>query len=94
MLGEILATLKSHQGNKIEEDNVGVNVGVNVGITDSERRLLALIAVNSRTTAAKAAEALSLTRRQTERLFASLRDKGIISRQGSNKSGIWIINNK
>ena len=94
MLGEILATLKSHQGNKIEEDNVGVNVGVNFGITDSERRLLALIAVNSRTTAAKAAEALSLTRRQTERLFASLRDKGIISRQGSNKSGIWIINNK
>lgn len=94
MLSEILATLKTHQGNKIEGDDVGINVGINVGITDAERRLLALIAGNSRTTAAQAAEALSLTKRQTERLFASLRDKGIISRQGSNKSGNWIINNK
>ena len=94
MLGEILATLKTHQGNKIEGDDVGINVGINVGITDAERRLLALIAGNSRTTAAQAAEALSITKRQTERLFAALRDKGIISRQGSNKSGNWIINNK
>lgn len=94
MLGEILATLKTHQGNKIKGDDVGINVGINVGITDAERRLLALIAGNSRTTAAQAAEALSLTKRQTERLFASLRNKGIISRQGSNKSGNWIINNK
>ena len=88
MLGEILATLKTHQGNRIE----GENVGINVGITDAEQRLLALIAGNSRTTAAQAADALNLTKRQAERLFASLRDKGIINRQGSNKSGNWIIN--
>lgn len=92
MLGEMLATLKTHQGNRIEGENVGINVGVNVGITDAEQRLLALIAGNSRTTATQAADALSLTKRQAERLFASLRDKGIISRQGSNKSGNWIIN--
>ena len=90
MLGEILATLKTHQGDKID----GENVGINVGITEAERRLLAFIAGNPRTTAAQSAEALSLSKRQTERLFASLRDKGIISRQGSNKSGNWIINNK
>ena len=90
MLGEILATLKTHQGNKIDSENVGINVG----ITEAERRLLAFIAGNPRTTAAQAAEALSLSKRQAERLFASLRDKGIISRQGSNKLGNWIINNK
>ena len=90
MLGEILATLKTHQGNKIDSENVGINVG----ITEAERRLLAFIAGNPRTTAAQAAEALSLSKRQAERLFASLRDKGIISRQGSNKAGNWIINNK
>lgn len=90
MLGAILATLKTHQGNRIE----GENVGINVGITDAERGLLALIAGNSRTTAEQAADALRLSKRQAERLFASLRDKGIISRQGSNKSGNWIINNK
>ena len=90
MLGEILATLKTHQGDKIDSENVGINVG----ITEAERRLLAFIAGNPRTTAAQAAEALSLSKRQAEKLFASLRDKGIISRQGSNKSGNWIINNK
>ena len=90
MLGEILATLKTHQGDKIDSENVGINVG----ITEAERQLLAFIAGNPRTTAAQAAEALSLSKRQAERLFASLRDKGIISRQGSNKSGNWIINNK
>ena len=90
MLGEILATLKTHQSDKID----GENVGINVGITEAEQRLLAFIAGNPRTTAAQAGEALSLSKRQTERLFASLRDKGIISRQGSNKSGNWIINNK
>lgn len=92
MLGEILATLKSHQGDKLSEENVGINVGVNVGITDAERRLLALVAANARTTAVQAAEALALSKRQAERLFASLRNKGIISRQGGNKAGNWIIN--
>lgn len=92
MLGEILATLKTHQGNEISSDNVGVNVGVNVGINDTERRLLALIAGNGKITASQAADMLNLSKRQAERLFASLREKGVISRQGGNKSGIWIIN--
>lgn len=92
MLGEILATLKTHQGNEISSDNVGDNVGVNVGINDTERRLLALIAGNGKITASQAADMLNLSKRQAERLFASLREKGVISRQGGNKSGIWIIN--
>ena len=92
MLGEILATLKTHQGNEISSDNVGINVGVNVGINDTERRLLALIAGNGKITASNAADALNISKRQAERLFASLREKDVISRQGGNKSGIWIIN--
>lgn len=92
MLGEILATLKTHQGNEISSDNVGDNVGVNVGINDTERRLLALIAGNGKITASQAADMLNLSKRQAERLFASLREKDVISRQGGNKSGIWIIN--
>lgn len=96
MLGEILATLKTHQGDEISSENVGINVGINVGendgITDAERRLLALIAGNGKITASNAADALNLSKRQAERLFASLREKGVISRQGGNKSGIWIIN--
>lgn len=100
MLGEILATLKTHQGDEIGGDNVGINaginaginVGMNVGITDTERRLLALIVGNGKITASQAADILNISKRQAERLFASLREKGVISRQGGNKSGIWIIN--
>lgn len=92
MLGEILATLKTHQGDEIDGDNVGINVGINVDITDTERRLLALIAGNGKITASQAADMLNLSKRQAERLFASLREKGIVSRQGGNKSGIWNIN--
>ena len=96
MLGEILATLKTHQGDEISSENVGINVGIDVGIdvgiSDTERRLLALIAGNGKITASNAADALNISKRQAERLFASLREKDVISRQGGNKSGIWIIN--
>lgn len=92
MLGEILATLKTHQGDEISSDNVGINVGIDVGISDTERRLLALIAGNGKITASNVADALNISKRQAERLFASLREKDVISRQGGNKSGIWIIN--
>lgn len=95
MLGEILTTLKLHQGNEIG-DNVGINVGTNVGTNDglseNEQQIINLIAVNNRLTIKDAAQALSLSQRQVERLFASLKAKGILSRQGSTKSGNWIIN--
>lgn len=95
MLGEILTTLKLHQGNEIG-DNVGINVGTNVGTNDglseNEQQIINLIAVNNRLTIKDAAQALSLSQRQVERLFASLKAKGILSRQGSTKSGNWVIN--
>ena len=88
MLGEILATLKNHQGEEIGEDNVGINTE----ISETERQLLTLIAEDGKITAALAAESLGISKRQAERLFASLRNKGVISRQGGSKSGIWTIN--
>lgn len=99
MLEEILTTLKSHQGNEIG-GNVGINVGTNDGTNDgtngglseNERQIINLITVNNRLTIKDAAQALSLSQRQVERLFASLKSKGILSRQGSTKSGNWIIN--
>lgn len=83
----------SIQPNKVE--NVGINpinVGINVGINNNEYKLLELIVNNSSTTAVEAASALHLSVRQVERLFAALKAKGILSRQGSNKSGKWIVN--
>lgn len=95
MLGEILSTLKSHQGDEVDGDvgrNVGDSVGRNVGLNDNEQQIINLIARNNRLTIKEATMVLSLSQRQVERLFASLKTKGILSRQGSTKNGVWIIN--
>jgi predicted HTH transcriptional regulator len=74
--------------------DVGINpanVVINVGINANESKLLELLINNNSTTAVEAASILHLSVRQVERLFAALKAKGILSREGSNKSGRWII---
>lgn len=75
--------------------NVGVNVGINVGVNDdlneNERKILNLITENKQLTIRKVSEILSLSQRQVERLFASLKVKGKIMQRGSAKSGECII---
>lgn len=91
MLGEILTTLKTHQGNEIDV-NVGRNVGRNYDLTESEQQVLELIIENNRLTIKQVALLLSISQRQAERLFAFLKSKGVLSRQGSTKNGFWIVN--
>lgn len=95
MLGEILTTLKTHQGNEIDVNvgkNVGRNVGRNYDLTESEQQVLEIIIENNRLTIKQVALLLSISQRQVERLFASLKSKGVLSRQGSTKNGFWIVN--
>lgn len=91
MLGEILTTLKTHQGNEIDV-NVGRNVGRNYDLNESEHQVLELIIENNRLTIKEVSLLLSFSQRQVERLFASLKSKGVLSRQGSTKNGFWIVN--
>ena len=77
--------------------DVGINpanVGINVGINTKESKLLELLINNNSITAVEAASILHLSVRQVERLFAALKAKGILSREGSNKRGKWIVNQK
>jgi Fic family protein len=90
MLGEILRTLKSHQGEALDDGtNVGINVGTNVG--ENERKILSIIAHTPQATAREMAEVLGVTLRQCERILASLKQKGLIARVGANKGGHWKI---
>lgn len=87
-------TIQQYQVSMADEGmDVGVNVGVNVGINvgSSEQQALDLLRADSRLTAKALAEALHLSLRQGERLLASLKEKGLIRRQGSNKSGHWEV---
>ena len=82
MLGEILRTLKSHQGEALDvRDNVGEN----------ERKILSIIAHTPQASAREMAEVLGITPRQCERILASLKQKELIARVGAAKGGHWKI---
>lgn len=98
MLQEIYNTLKNRQGEPEEKTkktdahdgtDVGINVGTDVGI--NEQKILKLIKQKKQITAKEVAEVLGISLRQSERLFATLKQKGIIHREGSNKFGYWEI---
>lgn len=70
--------------------DVGINVGLNVGT--NEQHILELIRTNNRITAKEIAISLSISLRQSERIIAALKEKGLIKRVGSKKTGYWMIN--
>lgn len=77
-------TIRNYQAS-IEDE--GLEPRVDVGI--NEQRVLELIRINNRITAKEIAESLSVSLRQGERIMAALKEKGLIKRVGSNKSGHW-----
>lgn len=89
-LREILNTLQHHRN---PYEDVGINGGINVGInlTPAQQRLVELIRRQPRLSVREMAERLELSQRQEERVVASLREKNVIRRIGSNKSGYWEV---
>ena len=63
------------------------------GLSDIQNRALALIKGNSSITSSELGEALSVTFRQAKRIIKHLKDNEYIEREGSDKTGIWIIKN-
>ncbi len=87
MLREILNALERLP--KTSLDDVGVNVGVNVG--EAEQKALRVLSKNGNATAKRLAEILAVTPRHAERILKSLREKNLIRRVGSDKSGHWEV---
>ena len=105
MLNEIYKTLKDHQGEELPTNDVGtidrqfglkfgeefgIKYGIKFGIND--KQLLLLLNSNPSLTASEAAERIGMSQRGVEKLMKRLKDIGIVSRQGSRKNGLWIIN--
>ena len=68
----------------------GIKYGIKFGI--NEKQLLLLLHTNPSLTAQEIATRTGLTLRGVEKQMKRLKDAGVISRQGSRKSGLWIIN--
>lgn len=75
----------------IEDEGTSLCPDVGINVDTNERLALELIRANNRITAKEVSASLSVSLRQGERIMAALREKGLIRRVGSNKSGHWEI---
>lgn len=76
-------------------DKVGDKVGEEkevVYLSTNQYRILELLAMNSRLSAAELSENLGISKRKIETNLAVLKSKGFLERIGSPKSGYWKIN--
>lgn len=89
--GDVFKTKISLKG--INRGDVGVTVGVNVGVKLSEinREVLECIKENGEFNAEKIAEKIKRGKRTVERAIKSLKELGIIERNGSDKTGSWKV---
>ena len=100
MLAEIFKTLKARQGEPLPQtedefgtkfgEEFGIKFGIKFGI--NEKRLLLMLHDNPSLTATDMADRLGISQRAVEKQMKKLKDMGVISRQGSRKNGLWVIN--
>lgn len=78
------------------QSDVGMNDGINVGLANeavrNEERLLDLIRKNPTMTMVHMADELQISKRQVERLVASLKERGKLARIGARRNGRWKAN--
>lgn len=76
----------------LKDQNVLINDPLNVLINNSlEEKVLSAIKENSHITQAQLSAKLNRSDRQIRRVLKELREKGVIERIGSRKSGEWIV---
>lgn len=80
------------QQNVLKDHNVLINDPLNVLLDVSlEETVLSAMRENSHITQAQLAQKLNRSDRQIRRVIKELREKGIIERIGSRKSGQWVV---
>jgi predicted HTH transcriptional regulator len=107
MLEEILKTLMSKQGDELPPlsdgettidrefgikfgEEFGIKFGTKFGIND--KQLLIMLYANPTLSASEIAEKTGMSQRGVEKQLKRLKELGVISRQGSRKTGQWTIN--
>jgi len=70
------------------------NVTNNVTNKSPEETIIAMIEADSMVTQLKMAEALGVTTRTVKRILAKMQENGMVSREGTSRSGKWVINRK
>ena len=71
--------------------NVHLNVQIKEQLTEQEQKVYNLIRYNERITKNEIAKRINKSEKTVQRVIASLIDKKLITRVGSNKDGYWKI---
>ena len=71
--------------------NGEINFGINFGINETQKKIIALLVENPRTTISAIAETLSMTKRNIENHISQLKKSGVVEREGARKNGRWIV---
>lgn len=87
MLNEILQTLKDHQGKELSE----VADKVTDKVTDKKDLILSMLSKDGTLTIPQLSDKLHMSESGVKKIMASLKSANLIKREGSNKSGIWVV---
>jgi len=87
----ILRTKKDLFDNVPLNQNVPINVPINVPLTEREKHILDLIKNNANITAKEISEIINVNEKTIKRDITELKNKNILIREGSKKSGTWVI---
>lgn len=100
MLGEILATLKSHQGDEINNSNLSAEEGrfntlfgelSRIKLSLNDKKLILMLYDRPGLTTEEAAQTLGISSRAVAKQIKKFKDLGILIREGSRKGGLWKI---
>jgi len=72
------------------DEEFGVKFGVKFGV--NEKKVLLLLSSNPTISATEIAEKTNLSKHGVEKQIKKFRDLGVITRKGSDKNGLWVIN--
>lgn len=72
-------------------DNVVDDVAVEIKLSDTERAILKHLQVSPSSSSRELAELLHKNPRTIQRNINTLKGKGVLQREGSDRSGTWII---
>lgn len=77
----------------VDVTNVGDDVGdvSEIKLTERQRKIVNLIIQQPSVTAKHMSETLSVSSRTVERELSTLKDKGVLMREGKDNDGVWLV---
>ncbi|MDR0999823.1 MAG: putative DNA binding domain-containing protein [Clostridiales bacterium] len=69
----------------------GINGGLKRGINENQQNILKILSEDPTVTTQAVADALTITRRSVEHHITRLKKTGLVEREGSKKTGRWIV---